>query len=279
MWNRQERRRNNYIGRARKNVLHRLGEGETPTVKALILYFDGGLFRPDAIDGFVRESKRDISLNSGIPYSSLKRGMARLEEKGILIWDTRKGWKFDYAKWLSLGQRINIKGNTLKGDEIPSPATMPEPDLVPDPPTGEDVPLRAEEGQEPPEQVASPAPAIQERREAMAVLLAAGVDRAGAWKALRTLPGQALVTRVSAIVQAVASLPSKPYRPAGLIVAAIKDPKIAQRLLAQSNGPTRATGGAPGVSQSNRPPSMPIVPRAPGMSDDAYLEAMLRRLA
>ena len=81
--------------------------------------------------------------------------------------------------------------------------------------------------------VTTPRPAPSVAGEAIAVLVAAGADRAGAVRAVKQARRENRLDLdvLAKITAAVSALPTRPYRPGGLIVAAVIRPALGSKLI------------------------------------------------
>lgn len=101
-----------------------------------------------------------------------------------------------------------------------------------------------------------PTPAPSGAGAAIALLVAAGADRAGAAKAVKVARRENRLNLdvLAKIAEAVAGLPTKPYRPGGLMVAAVKNAALGAKLIRDHDQAQARKGGAGvhGVPQETR---------------------------
>jgi hypothetical protein len=182
-------------------------------------------------DGTIHASWKDVADWSGVSYASVKRAASRLRELGWVKEQSGHRIVFDYRRSCPVEKaqiepRPNIEEETLRDGythhNAPEPTKGKASEL---PPSGEDAALDEPEGK----QKRTPGTFSA----AVAVLVEAGADRAGAVKAVKTArkAGPLDLEAVRRIAAAVASLPSKPFRPGGLLCAAVSRPELGSKLI------------------------------------------------
>jgi hypothetical protein len=213
----------------RKSTLAFLTRGETRAVQCVAAQLHFGMvrsFREDKID-HIRATWKEVADWAGISYSSVKRAVIRLRELGWvkelpghrIIFNYKRSCPVEKAQ---IEPSHNIELETLReGCTHPSESNPSDPSE--NSPSGEDVldqTSRIKKSRMSPDQ-----------REALSILAALpGIHRAGAARAVKT-GGPNLVARVQKILSAIDAMPSKPWRPAGLIIAAICRPELGQKLI------------------------------------------------
>jgi hypothetical protein len=195
-------------------------------------------------DGMIHATVEEVADWGGISRRTAWRVWKRLQELGWVSCPKRGLIVFDYSRKLA-NQRVSrpsesaTVADSLKGvlepsgkDETTHPKAQAEPMAVADPPSGEDAALDG-----PPEKQKAPSAF----GEAVAVLVGAGADRAGAVAAVRAArkAGPVNLEALRRIAAAVAAMPSKPYRPGGLICAAVRRPELGQKILREAEATKR----------------------------------------
>lgn len=213
----------------KRSTLDYLTRGETPSVRAVALQLHFGMVTAlRSGDGSIHATWREVADWAGVSYASVKRAIIRLRELG---WVRELG-----GHRIVFNYRRSCPVKKAQSEPPPSsyletfqegitshpkpPASAPEAGSVALEPSGRDA-LQ--------EQPKKPSEAGQ----AIAVLVEAGADRAGAVKAVKAAKreGRLSLMTIQRIADAVAALPSKPYRPGGLICAAIVRPELGAKLI------------------------------------------------
>jgi len=272
----------------KRSTLRYLTMGETPSVRAVAIQLHCGMVTAASSgEGSIHASWKEVAAWSGVSYASVKRAVIRLRQLG---WVRELGGHrivFDYSRSQPRAQaqdqavmsrqlqdrssdllitnqllreteksleekaqidpRSYMELETLPGRDNHPPTVTASPSFTAHPPAGVDVPLGAEEQKTP--SVFS---------VAVQVVVSAGADRAGAVKAIKSLgrldsESLAMVQRVVAAVQ---SMPVKPYRPGGLVVAAVQSPRLRASILRGAQGRCAASHDSSENPQkpSNLPP-------------------------
>lgn len=225
----------------RRSTLRHLTMGETPSVRAVALQLHMGMVQAlQDGEGVIRATWKEVADWSGVSYASVKRAVIRLRELGWVRELPGHGIVFDYlrscpAEKAQFEPRSYMELNPTGKAEVHPTTEAPsmEPGEHQATPTGGAVPdrPRTSEAQR------------AEREAALAILRDAGVSRAGAWPLVRG-GGADLVQRVQAIVGAVQGLPVRPFKPGGLIVAALRNRRLESRLV-KSKKPASVVPSAP----------------------------------
>ena len=133
------------------------------------------------------------------------------------------------------------------------------------------VEIRTETAQE------VPAPSMA--GTAIALLVSAGADRAGAVRAVKMARRENRLSLdvLASITAAVSALPTKPYRPGGLIVAAVKNPALGSKLIREHDQARKGVGGASRMPQDV--PKVSVCPSVPSEATWSPWEIMRRQVA
>lgn len=236
----------------KRSTLRFLTMGETPSVRAVALQLHCGMVTAlREGDGTIHATWGEVAAWAGVSYASVKRAVIRLREKGWIRELSGHRIVFDYSRSMPTrtpSEKAQFEPCSNKDvkpsgrDDSSHPIPPADPMGTGHPPSGEDVPLQAGKDENP--SVFS---------QVVTAICAGGADRAGAVKAARNLGHitPATIERVSRIVSAVAGLPVKPYRPGALIVAAVRDRRLGDSLLAgASRKPKREAVSVPVVPAS-----------------------------
>lgn len=201
------------------------------------------------IEGTVEQIGADAKVSKRTSWDAWKcirdLGWGQSPRPGVILFDYRTKPSMN-AGFVALGPAKNA--DRINGIDKPSgrdvtahpTATVPTVALA-EPPAGGDGPLGGPEGQK---KVKPPSVFS----EAVTAMVAAGADRAGAVAAVKSAAkaGRLELGTIQRIAQAVAAMPSKPFRPGGLICAAVKRPELGQKILREaSSGKCETTHDAP----------------------------------
>lgn len=265
----------------KRSTLRHLTMGETPSVRAVALQLHFGMVT--AIhdgDGFIHASWREVAEWSGVSYASVKRAVARLRALGWIRELSGHRIVFDYSRSVprEMGGRAvpaavekaqfepvhDKEGKTFQDGYTHPSAKVPTGVPEPSPSGGDGLSVEAE-------RAGDSAPSAFGL--AVAALVEAGADRAGAVVAVRAARkvGALELGTVRRILEAVASMPSKPFRPGGLICAAVARPELGRKIIrdaawaaSRRGKASRAVGGSAAAAESSgncgRPCKRPDVP-------------------
>lgn len=245
----------------KRSTLKHLTQGETPSVRAVALQLHFGMVTAlREGDGSIHASWKEVAEWAGVSYASVKRAVIRLRELGWvkelgghrIVFDYRRSCPVPPAEKAQFEPSpSSIRENPTGKDKHPSEPPALSPAVVPGAPSGGDG--LSQEGQERQE-----APKVPSGfTEAVGVLVGAGVDRAGAVKALRVAgkAGRVDLEGIRRIVEAVEALPVKPYRPGGLLCAAVARPELGRKLVRDHAAMSRRKApGSPQVKRDSEPP-------------------------
>lgn len=246
----------------KRSTLRYLTRGETPSVRAVALQLHFGMVTAlREGDGTIHATWKEVADWAGVSYASVKRAALRLRELGWVKELPGHRLVFDYRRSCPVKKAQFEPSHSIELETLREGCTHPDDEAsnqVSDlPPSGEDVrgipvvpPGKSACSEFDPDQAAhnrlvQADPQVRSlmsyprrkprltdaQRESLAILIAIpGVDRAGAMKAVKS-GGPDLVGRVRKIVEAVQALPTKPWKPGGLIVAAVMRPELGQKLI------------------------------------------------
>lgn len=227
----------------RKSTVEFLTRGETKAVQCVALQLHFGMVNATADGaGAIQATWKEIGAWAGVSYASAKRAAVRLRELGWIRELSGHQIVFDYSRSLPKKAQIEPHSNGViepsrKDEKHPIP-TVPTVAL-PAPPSGEDGALGGPPGARAKE------PSVFS--EAVAVIVAAGADRAGAVAAVKEArrKGSLDLGTVQRIAAAVAALPSKPFRPGGLVCDAVKRPELGKKLIREASAARCGTAWGP----------------------------------
>jgi hypothetical protein len=217
-------------------------------------------------DGMIHATWKEIADWAGVSYASVKRASIRLRALGWVRELPGGRIVFDYSR--SVPQKAQIEPRPYKEVEtFQEGCTHPEdqaPQVVSEqPPSGVDGP-ELEAGRDQESIHETPKPSVF--GQAVAVLVEAGADRAGAVAAVKTARkgGFLDLGTIQRIAAAVAALPSKPYRAGGLLCDAVKRPELGRKILQDQAAVTRRKGSLIATTAAlGRPQETPKANSAP----------------
>jgi len=214
----------------RSSSLAFLTRGETKAVQCVALQLHFGMVKAKkAGDSSIHATWKEVATWAGVSYASVKRARIRLRELGRLHEFPGHRIVFDYSRDVAEMAQIEPRSNKVF-ETFQEECTHPEDQARIEVPTiiasgGDGLEVKQERLN------ASKAPSVF--GAAVAVLVEAGVDRAGAVAAVKAALKAGPVDPMSLrrIAAAVAALPSKPSRPGGLLCAAVAHPEMGLKIL------------------------------------------------
>lgn len=224
----------------KRSTLRFLTRGETPSVRAVSLQLH--LEMVIAIregDGTIHATWREVSEWAGVSYASVKRAVSRLRDLGWvkelpggrIVFDYRRSASTNMAQ---IEPSPYMEEKTLR-EGMNHPEDQPSVKVAELPPSGEDAALKAKKakGDKRKNLGSLEAERPSMMGQAIASLVEAGADRAGAVAAVRRArkAGSLSLEAVQRIAAAVQALPTKPFKPAALLCAAVARPELAAKLL------------------------------------------------
>lgn len=219
----------------KRSTLRHLTRGETPSVRAVALQLHFGMVTAlREGDGSIHATWKDVADWAGVSYASVKRAVIRLRELGWvrelsghrIIFDYRRSCPIRPSEKAQIEPLASSLRETFQegmSTHPSSPAPEHQPDVNP-----------SGEGESVEPSVAG---------EAIRALVTAGVQRAGAVKAVGAArkAGCLSLERIRDLVMVVKKTPA--YSPMGLLCAAVTRPELGAKLLRDAEMVARKARG------------------------------------